>query len=368
MSSLYSTSSSYDHEFVCLSNGLDPSAVNPAESSIDPNLGPLNAAEMIRQQSHLLPVVLQPYTDSIATEFKWKGYQARNDDLAGLSPSQLVEHFIAHGIKEPRHWDQDAPLLNRRFAWLYYSGNDSHLSSNIQAIVHCYHYQVLCYQLPYLRQLSRLGAKIVILVANPAIADSAVTDLLKSLNTGHVSHEWIRIENQGEDWSSFHLAYKSGVFDEAGVTYKFQTKLSANLGMDGGAAWIDEALGAVCGSQSLISRALGALIADGAPVAASAAVKRLGYGINEGLIRAFLSRLKFEDDVDFSTSPFAGGSMFVARNEFIKRFYVDLGEIDYSMAYDSGSKYCGRFAGHAIERVFFYYASRFSERPVAWLE
>jgi len=368
MTSLSTAPHLYDHEFVCLSNGLDPSSVNAGEVSINAELGPLSAAEMIREQSHLLPEILKPYTDSIANDFKWKGYQARNDDLAGLSPRQLVEHFIAHGVKEPRHWDQDASLLDRRFAWLYYSGSDIHLQINVQVVVHCYHYQVLCYQLPYLRNLSRLGAKIIVLVVNPAIADSAVMDLLKSLSSGHVRHDWMRIENQGEDWSSFHVACKRGIFDEEGVTYKLQTKLSANLGIDGGSAWIDEALGAICGSQSLISRALSALIADAAPVAASTAVKRFGYGVNEDLVRDFLSRLKFEDDVDFSASPFAGGSMFVARNEFIKRFYADLGEIDYGMANESGSKYCGRFAGHAIERVFFYYASRFSERPVAWLE
>ena len=346
----------YDHQFVCLNNDLIPQDTNPSVLMTQKGVGPLSATIMINQKSHLLPEVARPYTQQISSIFNWSGYKARNKDLAHLSPYGLVEHFLLHGIHEPRHWNTRATLLDRRFAWLIHSSSDVHLRMKMQVVVHCYHYRVLCQQTHYLKCLSRLGATIILLVANKLIADSAINDYLASLDTGSTRHTWIRVENFGEDWSSFHRAFKLGIFDEDGITFKLQTKLSNNLGADGGCTWIDEALGPLCSNFKSITDTLHFLSKPDILIAASSAIKGHGFGANIGLVKDFIQRVGLPLLNEFEYAPFAAGSMFVTKNSFARSFYAKLGEVDHSIRYASNSAYCGKYAGHAIERVFFYYA------------
>ena len=260
---------SYDHEFVCLSNGLDPAVVSVEEALAFNTLGCTSAAERIKQRVDFLPSILVPYVDLLASIFDWKAYRKRNQDLRGLSPFELAAHFLDHGMTEPRHWSESASLMDRRFAWAAYSISDCHLRSNVQAVVHVYHYNVLCDLLPYLKTLARLGVKIHLLVVNQSISSSALDEILDLLFSGAVKHQWLRLPNHGEDWSSFHAAYDLGLFESEGITFKIQTKLSKNLGADGGSSWIDEALGPICGNQAAVSKALGHLIDGNCSISAS---------------------------------------------------------------------------------------------------
>jgi len=347
----------YDHEFVCLSNGLDPVVVSVEDALALNKLDCTSAGEMIKQRMHALPSTLMPHVDLLSSTFDWKGYKKRNQDLGRLSPAQLVTHFLDHGITEPRHWIADAALMDRRFAWAIHSMSDCHLRANVQVIVHVYHYNVLCNLLPCLKILARLGAKIYLLVVNQSISSSALDNMLATLCTGTVEHQWIRLANHGEDWSSFHAAYDLGLFESEGVTYKIQTKLSNNLGSDGGSSWIDEALGPICGNQAAVSKVLSQLIDGSHVVASSSAVSRKGFGENPQLVRSFAERVCDTQSELLSNVKFAAGSMFAARNSFIREFYSEIGSVDYSKEYSDGSAYCGRYAGHALERVFFYFAS-----------
>lgn len=347
---------SYDHEFVCLSNGLDPVVVSVEEAMVLNKLDYTSAGALIKQRVQSLPNILIPHVDLLASIFDWKGYKKRNQDLGRLAPAPLVSHFLDHGITEPRHWIADAALMDRRFAWAIHSMSDCHLRTNVQVIAHVYHYNVLCDLLPYLKILARMGAKIYLLVVNQSISSSALDNMLAALCTGAVQHQWIRLANNGEDWSSFHAAYDLGLFEPEGITYKIQTKLSKNLGTDGGSSWIDEALGPICGNQAAVSKVLSQLIDGSHVVASSSAVSRKGFGENPQLVRSFAERVCDTQSELLSNVEFAAGSMFAARNSFIREFYSKIGSVDYSKEYSGGSAYCGRYAGHALERVFFYYA------------
>lgn len=356
---------SYDHEFVCLSNGLDPAVVSVEEALALNKLDCTSPGEKIKQQAGCLPDILAPHVDLLASTFSWKGYKKRNQDLGQLSPAQLVAHFLEHGIAEPRHWIANAALMDRRFAWAIYSMSDCHLRGKMQAIVHVYHYSVLCGLLPYLKTLARLGAKIYLLVANPSISCSALDNILATLYAGIVEHKWIKLVNHGEDWSSFHAAYDLGLFEHEGVTFKIQTKLSKNLGADGGSAWIDEALGPICGNQAAVSKVLSQLVDGTHVVASSSAVRRKGFGENPRLVCSFAERVCDTHPDVLSNVEFAAGSMFAVKNSLVREFYSAIGNIDYSREYSGGSDYCGRYAGHALERVFFYYGE-LNSRKVKW--
>lgn len=354
---LHASFSSYDHDFVCLGNGFDPSAITAEGAQALNKLGCVSAGAMIKQRTDCLPAVLVPHVDLLASIFSWRGYKNRNQDLGRLVSEQLVSHFLDHGIAEPRHWDLEAELMDRRFAWAVHSNNDCHLRTNIQAVVHVYHYNVLCSLLPYLKTLARLGSRVVLLVVNETISSSVLDDTLVSLYTGAVEHRWLRLENCGEDWSSFHAAYDLGFFDHDGVTYKIQTKLSKNLGADGGSAWIDEALGPICGNQAAVSKVINGLTDGDYAVASSSAVSRKGFGENPRLVRSLAKRVcDFKSDF-LARVDFAAGSMFAVRNSLAREFYSAVGSLDYSRRYSDGSAYCGRYIGHALERVFFYFVT-----------
>jgi hypothetical protein len=360
---------SYDHEFVCLSNGLDPVVVSVEEGLALNKLDFTSSGEIIKQQVHCLPGILAPYVNLLASTYDWKGYKKRNQDLGRLTPVQLVSHFLEHGITEPRHWIDDAALMDRRFAWAIHSMTDCHLRANMQVIVHVYYFSVLCRLLPYLKILARLGAKIYLLVVNQSISCSALDNILATLYTGAVEHQWIRLTNHGEDWSSFHAAYNLGIFESEGVTFKIQTKLSKNLGTDGGSSWIDEALGPICGNQAAVSKVLSQLIDGTHVVASSSAVRRKGFGENPQLVCSLAERVCDTQPALLSNIDFAAGSMFAVRNKLVREFYSAIGNIDYSKEYSEGSAYCGRYVGHAVERVFFYYCTsrRISRDSPLWL-
>jgi len=355
----------YDHEFVCLNSELDPSLVSTEEALALNRLKYKSAAEMIQAKAGDLPGILKSHINLIAASYDWKGYRDRNLDLRHLTPHRLVDHFIEYGLTEPRHWKLKATLLDRRFSSAVAFGSDAHLTTSFQVVVHCYHYHVLVSQLPYLRNLARLGGRIVLLVANESISSAALSDFLGSLDIGSSTHEWLRVPNHGEDWSSFHHAYSCGYFENDGVTFKLQTKLSSNLGRDGGMAWIDEALSPLCSNYKSIIETLSSHVFDGFRVCASRSVKQSGFGVNPSLIESIAAKFEIEYGDGLRSNYFAAGSMFSATNIALRDFYEALGDIDYSKAYDQGSQFCGRFAGHALERIFFYF-TEFNSGLVRW--
>lgn len=317
-----------------------------------------------------LPDSLKEYASLIEKEFSWRGYRSRNSDLAHLGKAELVDHFLACGIKEPRHWKPSAYLLDRRFALAARSGSNIHLRTNVQAVIHCYHYDVLCYFLPYLRQMARIGAKIMLLVANDNISDSVLDDFILRLYTGCAKHSWKRVENRGEDWSSFSDAYLLGYFNNPGLTIKLQTKKSLNLGADGGNAWIDEAIAPLCGNTLSILSILERAQLHTNFTAASQTVASEGFGFNPDLVTEFIRRLPIGEEHRYKNVPFAAGSMFVASNSLIRAFFSQLGEVNYNYISSKGSAYCGRFPGHALERLFFYYSSHLQQSGdchVSWI-
>ncbi len=346
----------YDHEFTCLNSGLDPAQASRSMAELTKSSAYSSATEMIIKSSERLAFALKSHAPLIVKEFNWKGYKQRNKDLAHLLPSQLVDHFLEHGIRECRHWDPSASLLDRRFAWAIHSSSDLHLKTKIQVVTHVYHFKVLCSLLPLLKILARAGAKINLLVANERISESVLNEIVSSLNSGSTEHQWFRVQNQGEDWCSFHEAYRLKLFETEGITYKLQTKLASNLGPDGGAAWIEEALGPLCGNQAAVLKTLQSLISDSHLIAASSAVGRTGFGQNPDLVKVFIERACKHAWSHYLEVPFASGSMFAAKNSLISSFYSKIGEVDYSKRYENGSDFCGRYPGHALERVFFYYA------------
>lgn len=304
--------------------------------------------------SHLLPSILRPHLHTISESFNLREYRTRNHDLKALPASKLVQHFFRDGISEPRHWLVGPPLLDRRFAWAVQSGDDLHLSNRIQVLIHCYHYSVLCNLQGYLRNLARLGAFICLLVVNDSLVDEVLDDYVHSLYTGCARHIWVRVPNHGEDWSSFHYAFAEGMLDHSGITLKIQTKRSFHLGSDGGLLWLDEALGPLCGNQQCISNVLKSIYVGNSLVCASNMTRRSGFGVNKKLLVDVINRLGLPDSTEWDKVPFAAGSMFASCNSHIRQFYKDLGEVDYSIGY-GGTPFCGRFMGHALERVFFYY-------------
>lgn len=361
-----------DHEFVCLSSGLDPLSTSFETALSNCDLKFFSAGEMIAKRIEQVPQILHNHIRLLADCFCWKGYKQRNQDLKHLSPFQLVEHFLNYGIYETRHWNKKASLLDRRFAWAIYSSKDVHLNAHIQAIAHVYHYDVLCSLLPYLRTLARLGTKIYLFVSNEKLGSCVLDEFLDSLYTGACKHEWYKVENHGEDWSSFHEAYRRDLFQHEGITFKIQTKKSSNLGADGGLAWIDEALGPICGNQNAISITLEKLVVETNAIAASAAVARSGFGANPSLVENLIKKICSFPPNAYSDSKFASGSMFALRNSTASNFYAKLGNVDYSQRLEEGSVYCGRFIGHGLERVFFYHAldqSNYSahDQGVSWI-
>lgn len=376
------------------------------------------------------------YLDQIIAAFDWKAYQDRNQDIRRLKPVDVVDHYVYHGLTEWRHFSKDSKLLDRRFALIDATEKPWHLRSPFQVIVHCYHYDSLCQLLPYLRNIARMGGRIQLLNVNSGIMESVLHEFLRSLYTGKTKHDLHNAPNYGEDWSSFHWAYDKGVFSDDGITFKLQTKRSANLGLDGGLAWTDEALQSLCGSYANISRVLAEAAVHPCCAFSSSLVKRYGFGANPALINEFIRKLDiplptktnlfwrvedgiavksgkrgqplklgnnadyydcqphssekptvlvdqdtrqrllrmdghrdstqpFDGDLHFaalsgleviaSAWPFAAGSMFAATNQVIREFYAKLGPVNYGELQDGGNRFCGRYVGHALERVFFYY-------------
>lgn len=325
-----------------------------------------SAQNYIKQHSLELPAPLTSYVDAIAKAFDWKAYRMRSSDLAGFKPIDLVKHFLRFGIREPRHINGNSYLLDRRFAWTVQSGSQLHLTIPFQAVVHCYHYDVLCSLLSYLNNIARLGGSIHILVANESISSHAMDDFIHKLRASLNCHSWRRVVNYGEDWSSFHEAYHAGLFNEDGITIKMQTKRSSHLGSDGGQSWIDEALGPLCGTYWAIEQLLRNLTQGGASVQASRITKCVGFGVNAELVSSFIEAVGLPIEDKLHVQPFSAGSMFAATNQVIREFYHSLGNVDYSQVY-SASPYCGRYAGHALERVFFYFClSKYGRKSLRW--
>ena len=324
--------------------------------SLDPKASSPNCESEVEEKG-LYSSILLRYSHIIEASFDVEKYQELNADLKELDPLQVLRHFRSHGISEWRRWDSSSSLLDRRYATAIQFGTDIHLRTKMQAIVHCYHYDVLCEQKHYLRQLARVGADIHLLVANTSICDEQLTLFLDSLAINSSAHTYRRVTNYGEDWSSFHEGYREGLFDGDGITFKLQTKQSRNLGADGGLCWIDDALSPLCGNISSIIEVAKALSDDSHNIAASALTKRVGFGANQSLVFDFIKLLGLHHTSCWEECPFAAGSMFAASNSFIRSFYEALGPIDYSKIHEKGTLYCGRFAGHAIERVFFYYSN-----------
>lgn len=328
-----------------------------------------SAEEQLLFSKSRLPNVLQAYVEDIAHIFDWRSYQSNNQDLAEMSPLQLVDHFLVYGIAEWRHFrSEQTPLMDRKYSVAAKLGTDVHLKVNFQVLVHCFHLNVLLYIIPYLRYISRLGGKIILMVTNDTITDVSLESLLEDLYSGSVRHEFYRVPNKGEDWSSFHEAFKMGIFDHDGITFKMQTKKSAHLGNDGGNVWIDEALSPICGSYQALIKVLNAHRCEGALISASELTRFKGFGANPALLENYIDRLGIKEANYCSEMPFAGGSMFAVSNHFIRQFYMRLGDVDYDADVQGGGKYCGRFIGHALERVFFYYADtcNYSKSPIHW--
>ncbi len=284
-----------------------------------------------------------------------------------MGPLDVVKHYLENGMYEPRQTSKSATLLDRRFAAqskLNRIGPDV----AIQVVVHCYYYDILCGLHLYLRTLARLGAKILVLVVNDQIQDSVMDDFLKSLSTGCSEHEWYRMTNYGEDWSSFHLAFQQGLLLKTGVIYKIQTKKSTNLGLDGGVAWTDEALQPICGSYSKVFDTAELLSTGNCSVVASSLCKQTGFGVNRNMIHDCLERLGLSVDAaqgDF----FCMGSMFAMDADFACRYFSRLGEVDYGQMSPGGTRFCGRYIGHAIERTIYYFASQVDgHQAVAWVD
>lgn len=325
-----------------------------------------SAAQYIEAHAADFPSHLRPYADRIVRSFDWQGYASCNQDLATLEPIHLVRHFLAYGLTEPRHWNPKASLLDRRFAWAAQTGRHEHLDNHFQAVVHCYHFDVLCSLIPYLRNVARLGGSVHILVANNSISSHVMDGFITGLRSGVHRHSWQRVLNWGEDWSSFDYACRDGLFDHEGVTIKMQTKKSKNLGADGGPAWIDEALAPICGTYWAIEQTLASLRSGHFMLHASALTKRTGFGANEELVSSCMSRLGLNSEADAKLLPFSGGSMFATRNHLIKEFFGALGTVTYAETF-SDSPYCGRYLGHALERAFFYFShSRYGPKSTNW--
>lgn len=325
-----------------------------------------SAQTYIKKHSQELPAPLTSYVDAITKLFDWQAYRTRSVDLAEFKPIDLVKHFLRFGIREPRHINGNSHLLDRRFAWTVQSGSQSHLNVPFQAVVHCYHFDVLCNLLPYLKNIARLGGSVHILVANESISSHAMDDFLHELRASSNCHSWRRVVNYGEDWSSFHEAYNVGLFNEDGITIKMQTKRSSHLGSDGGQSWIDEALGPLCGSYWAIEQLLRNLTHEGVSVQASRITKCVGFGVNAELVTSFIEAVGLPIEDKRHVQPFSAGSMFAATNQVIREFYHSLGNVDYSQVY-SASSYCGRYAGHALERVFFYFClSEYGRKSLRW--
>ncbi|WP_198006488.1 hypothetical protein [Cyanobium sp. PCC 7001] len=307
------------------------------------------------------------YREEIAARFSWVDYLACNADLAAMTPLQAVRHYITYGIYEPRQTDSKARLLDRRYALSGIYENAFTSDYPIQVIIHCYHFDVLCRMLSYLRSLARVGAVVRLVVANQSIEASALDDLLSSLYTGYRKHSWERVTNYGEDWSSFHHLFYSGAFSSRGATFKLQTKKSSNLGADGGMAWVDEALQPIASSYRATATVIKNLKAGTIKLAASKLCKRTGFGANPQLVAEYIHRLGLNEQ-SAKRQSFCMGSMFAADNDLIQLFYSSLGDVDYRITSDGGSQFCGRYPGHAIERAFFYYSYQaLGDQSIVWL-
>ncbi|QNI69779.1 rhamnan synthesis F family protein [Cyanobium sp. NS01] len=303
----------------------------------------------------------------ICVSFNWRDYRDLNEDLRSLSPLEVVKHYLANGIYEPRQILSSARLLDRRFA-VQAKLDRVAPDVSIQVVVHCYYYDILCGLHLYLRTLARLGAKILVLVVNDRIQDSVMDDFLGSLCTGGSNHEWFRMTNYGEDWSSFHLAFQQGLLIKSGVIYKIQTKKSANLGPDGGVAWTDEALQPICGSYSNVFDTTELLTHGMRSIVASSLCRQTGFGANKNMLYDYLEQLDLSVDAARNDS-FCMGSMFAADAGFLHRYFSRLGQVDYKQESAGGTKFCGRYVGHAIERTIYYFASQVDgSQAVAWVD
>ncbi|MEB3266018.1 MAG: hypothetical protein VKN13_05320 [Cyanobacteriota bacterium] len=305
--------------------------------------------------------------------FNWREYQQANADLSELTPKQLVEHYHRHGLVEARSLCSNHEVIDRRLSICSNPpiANRGRLlmDTKIRVVVHCYYYSLLPILEPSLRLLTRLGATIHIYVTNDEVRSEQMDAFLHGLNTGttmaHGQHHWKRSINYYEDWPTFHQAYHEGLFDSAGITFKFQTKKSSRLAGDGGRLWTEELVQAVAGSYDSVYTVCDSIVRRGYGMAGSIMHKKSGLGVNPELVKEIANRVglnprRIEQD------SFVAGSMFAVDNDMARAFYSSLGDLDYSQPPSGGNEHCGRYYGHAIERCMGYFCEQRSQ-GIRWL-
>jgi hypothetical protein len=136
---------------------------------------------------------------------------------------------VRHGLVEPRSLDPNQSLVDRRLAIQTIPSTNAQgellMSANLQVVIHCYCAEVLSIMEPYLRILSRLGARIHFYVPNADISSELLNDFLNGLelgpSTSFPKHQWKRSANLYEYWPTFHGAFTDGLSDVPGITSKF---------------------------------------------------------------------------------------------------------------------------------------------------
>jgi len=297
--------------------------------------------------------------------FSWKDYIDRNPDLEGMTPLEACQHYVQNGIKEPRYTRNGPNIILRKYA-LDFTGVESKVSSvKVQAIVHCYYFDILLALEFYLRTLVRLGGDVHIYVNNETIPDVLLDSFVSELNSGASMVRWKRTPNLYDDWPSFHEAYKDGLFSSPGITYKLQTKKSSYLGADGGRTWLDELAQPILGSYGCIDNVVSS-VGVGANIVGSLLHQRIGFGINPTPLVELNEYLGIDNALAIKF-PFVAGAVFAISNECAQSFYAALPPIDYSKTYEKGTKYCGRYIGHALERAICYWAVKDSMDGIQWV-
>lgn len=301
----------------------------------------------------------------IASQFDWYIYKSLNKDLSHMTPYMLVLHYFTHGLYEPRYIASGYSLIDRSLCLQKLDGISNYIEMPIYAVVHCYYFDILQALLPYLRLLSRLGATIRIYVNNVAIADHEISHYVDSISSLNSNVTWCRVPNLYDDWPTFFQAYNEGIFDNPGITYKIQTKKSHHLGIDGGRLWLDELLQPITGTYGSVFTVAN-YIKDGHDMVGSLLHKRYGLGFNPSPLLSLCSALGI-DSASLHKLPFVGGAIFAVSNSMAKSFYSNLPYIDYTATFSNSTPYCGRYIGHALERLICYWSHFHSPKSISWL-
>lgn len=294
-----------------------------------------------------------PHLRDQLRSFDPQEYQRANRDVGGPESTarDFFEHYCRHGATELRVRRDDGRVADRRQAIRLLAGVDS--DCDLRVYAHLFFSDAAQALLPYLRNMSAMGAGIALSVSGLTFSAIEMERYAASISADKDA-AFLTAPPEGRDWGGFYRLWQRHPPADDSVVYFLHSKKSHHMAPVIGEMWRNELLAPICGSYGTILATAEKLRA-GYSMVAAALHKSRNVGLNRELVSELLPRLNLDLNID--EADFVAGSMFAIRGEVLNEFFRSLdGALNFSREGKEANAFDGSMA-HACERLVGYFAA-----------